>query len=164
MFSFTFSVGSGIFNPFAAQAEERERRQEAIAPQTVIRKLPAPPQRHIPPTPVNEISALSRKRGWAPSTSSPSAPVSQYAQTNGWLDTPSRYIEAASLSQQNSRGDPDFDDAGKSTWISVKEIFWVRDGLCRVAFTLHRSVKRLLPRSHIRRDDLDILLIMFIFL
>ncbi|KIJ55486.1 hypothetical protein M422DRAFT_774503 [Sphaerobolus stellatus SS14] len=111
MFKFTFSVGGSGFNPFAAQSEQRERQQVAIAPQTSTRKLPAPPRRSIPLTLDDENAPpISRKRGWAPSTSSPSAPVSQRTETNGWLDTPSRYMEAASQSHRSGGETTAFED------------------------------------------------------
>lgn len=110
MFKFTFNAGGGLFNPFTAQAEERERAQQAVAPQTIARKLPVPPRRHpIPPDSISESAPISRKRGWTPSSSAPSAPISQPTQTNGWLDTPSRYLDAASHSHQTS-ADTDFDE------------------------------------------------------
>lgn len=114
MFKFTFNIGSHIFNPFTAQAQTQEQgnniatirsttTQSFSSREDGIRRLPAPPRRFVvdsvdgvddvDATPV--LTPLSRKRGWAPSSSSPSAPISLAASTNGWLDTPSRYVEAA---------------------------------------------------------------------
>ncbi|KAF8524181.1 hypothetical protein JB92DRAFT_2881396 [Gautieria morchelliformis] len=110
MFKFTFSSGSAIFNPFAAKAEEEERIQQSLAPQTITRKLPAPPRRTSPPPSISENVQPSRKRGWAPTTSLASAATSQPTSTNGWIDTPSRYLEAAS--QSHKGGGEDVNDVG----------------------------------------------------
>jgi hypothetical protein len=116
MFKFTFSSGGGVFNPFAAKAEEQERVQQITAPQTITRKLPAPPKRPLPPPSVLEDGQPpSRKRGWAPTSSSASEATSQPTLTNGWIDTPSRYLEAASQSQEGGGEDDDM-GAGKSIW------------------------------------------------
>ena len=108
MFNFTFSSGNGVFNPFAAKAEEEERIQQSVAPQTITRKLPAPPKRPLPSPSISDGVQPSRKRGWAPTTSCASAATSQPTHTNGWIDTPSRYLEAAS---QSHRGDGEDEDA-----------------------------------------------------
>lgn len=102
MFKFTFNVNGSAFNPFA-QTEKRDGPQ-VVVPQTIARKLPAPPRPCLPAT--DDGAPISRKRGWTPMTSAPSAPESQPMQTTGWIDTPSRYLEAASQSHQN-RGDVD---------------------------------------------------------
>jgi hypothetical protein len=113
MFKFTFSSGSAIFNPFAAKAEEEERIQQSLAPQTITRKLPAPPKRTSPPPSISEDIQPSRKRGWAPTISLASAATSQPTLTNGWIDTPSRYLEAASQSHRGGGADEDDVDAGE---------------------------------------------------
>jgi len=100
---FHFNVNGGAFNPFT-QAEKRDRAPQVVVPQTMARKLPAPPRPCLPAT--DDGAPISRKRGWTPMTSAPSAPESQLTQTTGWIDTPSRYLEAASQSHQN-RGDVD---------------------------------------------------------
>lgn len=115
MFKFTFNTGNGVFNPFAAKAEEEERIQQSVAPQTITRKLPAPPKRPLPPPSTPDDVQPSRKRGWAPATSSASAATSQPALTNGWFDTPSRYLDAASESHKGYGEDEDDMSAGELT-------------------------------------------------
>lgn len=112
MFKFTFNSGGDISNPFVAKAEEQEPIQ-SVAPQTITRKLPAPPKRPLPPPSVaHDVQQPSRKRGWAPTSSSASAAASQPTLTNGWIDTPSRYLEAASQSHRGV-GEDEAVDAGK---------------------------------------------------
>ncbi|KAF8517915.1 hypothetical protein BU17DRAFT_33078, partial [Hysterangium stoloniferum] len=126
MFKFTFNIGGAGLNPFAAQSEERDGSQQANAPQSMTRKLPPPPRRPIPSSSLLDSEPLSRKRGWTPGLSSPSAAISQPALTNGWLDTPSRYLEAASRSQQNV-AEAGLED-GKYFGVPVRAIVRARRG------------------------------------
>ncbi|GJJ11460.1 hypothetical protein Clacol_005693 [Clathrus columnatus] len=82
------------------------------------RRLPAPPRRcgsglnteeAVPEAEYDSctgptLTPLSRKRGWAPSSSSPSEPMSLTTSTNGWLDTPSRYVKAAASVGKSYKG------------------------------------------------------------
>lgn len=126
-----------------------------------MRRLPAPPQRVFAdeadadaqsgstpaPTP------LSRKRGWAPSSSSPSAPLSSAASTNGWLDTPSRYVEAAN-SQVREGGSYDY----QGWWLFVPLfptgvvfvylwLFYQPDGLLPLLSTSYKATSVLVSVS-----------------
>ena len=124
MFKFTFDSGNSIFNPFAAKAEEEERIQQSTAPQVIARKLPAPPKRPLLPPLVPDEVQPSRKRGWAPTTSSASAPTSQPTFTNGWIDTPSRYLEAA---LQSHKGEGENEDDMIGGELTIMAIFYIRD-------------------------------------
>lgn len=97
VFNFTFSFGvPGIVNPFLAQAEttDASTQPNAATSAPVLEKLSrgqVGPRSRLDHASLPPSAPLSKKRGWAPSSSEPIQPVSVNASSSGYLDTPAKY-------------------------------------------------------------------------